>query len=83
MAARARARARRTRTLAALALAALTALGVTGCQDGTGVRDEGPAKIHARSLHAPEAAHTVARTGAHIMKRPPGSGTGRPHIAPR
>jgi hypothetical protein len=75
------ARARRTRPLAALA--ALTALGLTGCQDGTGVRDEGPAKIHAGSLHAPlKGTRTDGHMDAH-EKRPPGSGTGRPHIAPR
>lgn len=55
------------RSLTALLLAALVALGLTGCQDGTGLKDEGPATSHARSLHAPGPPHT---------KRPPGGEPG-------
>ncbi|MGW2524317.1 hypothetical protein ACWC09_46640 [Streptomyces sp. NPDC001617] len=47
----------RTRRLLAAAALALAALAMTGCQDGTGLRDEGPAKSHALNLDA---------------KRPPG-----------
>ncbi|MGI5456825.1 hypothetical protein ACQEWB_27420 [Streptomyces sp. CA-249302] len=62
------ARADRTRRrLAAATLAALTALTLAGCQDGTGVRDEGPATSHA--LHAPA---VTLNHGAHNAKRPPG-----------
>ncbi|MCH5676716.1 hypothetical protein [Streptomyces gilvus] len=55
------------RSLTALLLVALVALGLTGCQDGTGLKDEGPATRHARSLHAP---------GPPYAKRPPGGEPG-------
>lgn len=59
------------RPLAALLLAALTGLaglGLTGCKDGTGLKDEGPATSHARPPHATAPWH--ATTPPH-MKRPP------------
>jgi hypothetical protein len=49
------ARATRVRALAALALT-LATLALTGCDDGRGLRDEGPAHAHPRA-HAP-ATHT-------------------------
>ena len=63
-------RTRRTRRpLAAVAFAfavafvVFVALAVTGCKDGTGVRDEGPATGHAQRLRHPDPGHA---------KRPPG-----------
>ncbi|MET7480833.1 hypothetical protein ABZT17_41795 [Streptomyces sp. NPDC005648] len=50
------------RPLAAAALA-LAALAMTGCQDGTGLRDEGPAKSHAPHLDQPAARHTQRPSG--------------------
>jgi hypothetical protein len=44
----------RTRLFAAVAVV-LAALVLTGCKDGTGVRDEGPA-----TAHAPAAPHAMA-----------------------
>ncbi|MFC8518871.1 hypothetical protein [Streptomyces sp. NPDC057257] len=58
---------RARRHLVAAALAALTALTLAGCQDGTGVRDEGPATSHA--LPAPAGGLVHADQDA---KRPPG-----------
>jgi hypothetical protein len=57
------ARASRIRRLLAAAVLALVALGATGCKDGTGVRDEGPATSHAQQLRHPVPGHA---------KRPPG-----------
>ncbi|MEU6141651.1 hypothetical protein ABZ848_14935 [Streptomyces sp. NPDC047081] len=58
---------RARRHLVAAILAALTALTLAGCQDGTGIRDEGPATSHA--VHAP--AVTLVH-GDRDAKRPSG-----------
>ncbi|MEW2403981.1 hypothetical protein [Streptomyces sp. NPDC046862] len=55
------ARATRVRALAALALT-LATLVLTGCKDGEGLRDEGPA-------HADPHANTRAHTAAHTHQK--------------
>jgi hypothetical protein len=72
-------RAHRTHRLAAtaLVLTAFTALTLTGCRDGEGIRDEGPAKSRsaeqssagqhpgrATTPHTQEAARSVNRTAS-------------------
>ncbi|MFJ9154619.1 hypothetical protein ACIRP7_42805 [Streptomyces sp. NPDC102270] len=47
-------RPRTPRVLAATALALLTLVTLTGCNDGQGVRDEGPATNRAAAVTAPE-----------------------------
>lgn len=53
----------RTRRPLAAAALALAALAMTGCQDGTGLRDEGPAKSHAVHIDAPAAPHAKRPSG--------------------
>ncbi|MBK3647299.1 hypothetical protein ACIGDI_43255 [Streptomyces sp. NPDC085900] len=57
------ARAPRTRRLLAATALALLALTVTGCKDGTGVRDEGPATGHAQPLRHPVPEHAKRPSG--------------------
>ncbi|MDH6222617.1 hypothetical protein [Streptomyces pseudovenezuelae] len=56
----------RRRAATALVLTALTALTLTGCRDGEGIRDEGPAK--SRSAEQPSAGQHTQET-ARSMNR--------------
>ncbi|WP_405817727.1 hypothetical protein OG241_23955 [Streptomyces sp. NBC_01390] len=59
----------RTRLFAATAVALVALTTLTACEDGEGVRDEGPSTTSGRPAQsAPEPGHTPALGQAHSMR---------------